>query len=230
MKVYLLFLSVLLYCANAQAQQFDVNLSSETLKAGIGETVQGGLRIRNNDTKALNLIVRKSQSTIGSTQLVQLCLNGNCAEELNLRLEPGQVTSDLLITFDAGLVESISSARYVVVNKNNPTEAIEFDVNFSVEEYAERKSIYDSPFITITDAYPNPAVESAQVDYKIHKMQPSYTVVLRNLLGNVVGDYKLSASETKLKMRTDELNAGIYFFTLYVEGEGVLTRKIMVKK
>jgi Secretion system C-terminal sorting domain len=230
MKVYLLLLSVLLSWANAQAQQFDVILSSETLKAGIGETVQGGLRIRNNDNKALNLLIRKSYSNMGSTQLVQICLNGNCAEELHLRLEAGQSTNDLLITFDAGLAAGISSARYVVINKNNQNEAVEFDVNFSVEEFAERKSIYDSHFITITDAYPNPAIESAQVDYKVHKTQPSYTIILRNLLGNVVGDYQLSALETKLKMRTDDLNAGIYFFTLYVDGEGVLTRKILVKK
>lgn len=230
MKVYPLLLLVILSWANTQAQQFDVNLSSETLKAGIGETIQSGLRIRNNDTKALNLIIRKSQSNMGSTQFVQICLNGNCGEELSLRLEPGQSTSDLLITFDAGLAAGISSARYVVVNKNNHNEAVEFDVNFSVEEFAERKSIYDSHFITLTDAYPNPAVESAQVDYKIHKTQPSYTIILRNLLGNVVGDYRLPTSETKLKMRTDELNAGIYFFTLYIDGEGVLTRKILVKK
>lgn len=230
MKVYLLLLLVLLSWANTQAQQFDVNLSTETLKAGIGETVQSGLRIHNNDNKVLNLIIRKSQSNMGSTQFVQICHNGNCAEELSLRLEPGQSTNDLLITFDAGLVEGISSARYVVINKFNQNEAVEFDVNFSVEEFAERKSIYDSHFITLTDAYPNPAVESAQVDYKIHKSQPSYNIILRNLLGNVVGDYRLAASETKLKMRTDDLNAGIYFFTLYVDGEGVLTRKIMVKK
>lgn len=230
MKVYLLLFSVLLSWVNTQAQQFDVSLASETLKAGIGETVQSGMRIRNNDTKALNLIIRKAHAAMGSTQLVQICLNGNCAEELHLRLEPGQSSLDLLITFDAGLAAGISSARYAVINKNNPGETVEFDINFAVEELAERKSIYDSHFISLTDAYPNPAAESAQVDYKIHKPAPSYKIVLRNLLGNVVGDYLLSASETKLKMRTDDLNAGIYFFSLYIDGEGVLTRKIMVKK
>lgn len=230
MKVYPILLLVLLFWANTQAQQFDVSLASETLKAGIGETIQSGLRIRNNDTKALNLIIRKSQANMGSTQFVQICLNGNCAEELSIRLEAGQSTNDLLITFDAGLAAGISSARYVVFNKTNQAEAMEFDVNFSVEEFAERKSIYDSHAITITDAYPNPAMESAQVDYKIHKALPKYSIILRNLLGNVVGNYPLPASETRLKMRTDDLNAGIYFFTLYVDGEGVLTRKIMVKK
>lgn len=230
MKVYPLIFLVLLSWVTTQAQQFDVSLASETIKAGIGETVQSGLRIRNNDSKALNLIIRKAHSNIGSTQFVQICQNGYCAEELHLKLESGQNINDVLITFDAGLAAGIGSMRYVVINKNNPQEAIEFDVNFSVEEFSERKSIYDSHLITITDAYPNPAVESAQLDYKIHKIQPSFNIILRNLLGNVVGNYQLNAAETKLKMRTDDLNAGIYFFTLYVDGEGVLTRKIMVKK
>jgi hypothetical protein len=80
------------------------------------------------------------------------------------------------------------------------------------------------------DVYPNPAVESAQIDYKIHETKPSYTVVVRNLLGNIVGEYPLDPAEVKLKMRTEDLNAGIYFFSLYIDNESVMTHKMMVKK
>ena len=230
MKVYRILVLVILSWVSTQAQTFDVSLSNENLKASIGETVQNNVRIKNNDSKALNLIIRRSQVSLGSTQKAQLCLHGNCADELTLRLEPGQSTSDLNINFEAGFSAGVSAIRYVVFNKANPTDAYEFDVNFTVEEFAERKSIYDSPNITLTDAYPNPAVESAQLDYKIHRTQPSYTIIVRNLLGNIVGEYRLESSETKLKMRTDDLNAGIYFFTLYIDSDGVLTRKMMVKK
>jgi hypothetical protein len=149
---------------------------------------------------------------------------------VTIKVEPGQTLSDVVVSFYSGLSAGLSTSRYVVFNKNNPAETLEFDLNFSIEEPEERRSIYTSRLITLHDVYPNPAVESAQVDYKIHEAKPTFTIIIRNLLGNIVGKYTLDPSEGKLKMRTEDLNAGIYFFSLYIDNESVMTHKMMVKK
>lgn len=229
MKLWLSLAFALLWTFS-KAQQFDITYTSESVKAHIGETVQNSFRIRNNDTKTLTLIIRKLPSALGSTQRSLLCLNNTCSEELTIKLEPGQTISDLLVSFYTGLSAGLSTSRFIVVNKNNQSETLEFDMNFSIEEYEDRKSIYTSPFITLHDVYPNPAVESAQIDYKIHESKPKYSVIVRNLLGNIVGEYPLNQAESVLKMRTEDLNPGIYFFSLYIDHESVMTHKMMVKK
>ncbi len=234
MKAWLSLALITLLCTPLVAQQFDVNFPSEYIQASIGESKQALLKIRNNDSKALTLIVRKIQSSLGSTQKSYYCLNGICndtkTEEIAIRLEPGQVLTDLYIALDAGLLPAVSSLRYSVYNKANPVESVEFDLNMMVNEITERKSIYDSKFITLHDVYPNPAIETAHIDYKIYQNEPTYSITIRNLLGNVMSRYTLETIDTKLKIRTDDLNTGIYFFTLYIDNEGVMTRKMMVKK
>jgi len=36
--------------------------------------------------------------------------------------------------------------------------------------------------------------------------------------------------ENKIKISTDELPAGVYFYTVYLNNSGVLTRKLVVRK
>lgn len=226
----LLSLACVFIGAYLQAQHFDVLYTTESVKASIGETLQSSLRIKNNDSKTLTLVLRKLPSSLGSTQRSFLCQNGNCHEELVIKVEPGQTTSDLSISFYTGLSAGLNTSRYVVFNKNTPSDAVEFDVNFVVQEPEERKSIYTSRFITLHDVYPNPVIESAEIDYTIHEPKPKYTVIIRNLLGNIVNEYPLDEAENKIKMRTEDLNAGIYFFSLYIDNESVMTHKMMVKK
>jgi hypothetical protein len=234
MKVRLWLLACLLGWVSTRAQQFDVGYNHDILKATIGETVQTPIRIRNNDSKPVTLVIKKLPSELGSTQKSFLCFDKNCTDprndELIIRLEPAQLITDLTLTVEAGLSAGLSTMRYSIVAKNNPSSATDIEFTFSVEDMPERKSIYNSRYITLHDVYPNPAVEVAQIDYKIHELKPRYSVIVRNLLGNIAGEYKLSHDETRLKMRTEELTPGIYFFTLYIDNEGVVTRKMMVKR
>jgi len=234
MKARLLLACFTLFSAASVAQQFDVNLQEEPIRAAIGETIQTQVRLQNNDSKSLTLVVRKIHTNLGSTQKTWYCLGSSCndakADEQVIRLEAYQSLTDFTISLDAGLAAGVSSVRYAVYNKFNLSEVIEFELNFTVEEKETRQSIYNSKFITLHDVYPNPAVETAQIDYKIHRGEPAYSITVRNLLGNIVSNYQLSQGENKLKMRTDDLNTGIYFFTLYIDNEGVMTRKMIVKK
>jgi hypothetical protein len=55
-------------------------------------------------------------------------------------------------------------------------------------------------------------------------------VVIHNILGSQVGHYELPVFETKVKIQADELTSGVYFYTVYLDNIGVLTRKLVVRK
>lgn len=233
MKKFLYGVFILLSTTKTVGQGFEVSGVQENYKGFIGETIKAQLRIKNTTDKPLSLIIRKSNALIGSTQKSYFCIDGNCSEqrtdEYTVRLEPGQVLSSLQIVLEAGLVSGESSVKYIVFNKANTAEFIEFDANFIVEEKPEKQSIYNSKYITLHDVYPNPVVDNAYVDYKIQNDRVKARIVIHNILGNIVGEYNLPLQENKVKMRTEELSSGVYFYTLYIDNEGVLTRKLVVK-
>jgi hypothetical protein len=196
--------------------------------------IKAPIRFKNTSEKPIILIVRKISGEIGSTQRNFLCLDANCLDQRSddqiVRIEVGQTLSSLQVALEAGLVSGHSSVRYIAYNKSNPSQSIEFEVHFDVEEKAEKQSIYTSKVIMLKDVYPNPVVDHALVDYKILNDQIKAKIIIHNILGNSQGEYDLSSSENMLRIPADGLSPGIYFYTLYINNEGVLTRKLIVKK
>jgi hypothetical protein len=147
-----------------------------------------------------------------------------------LKVEPGQSVNNFYIALDAGLNRNESTLRYLAYNKANPNQSMEVELNFEVEEKPDKATIYNSKYITVYDVYPNPAVEEAFVDYDLASDNVNAKILVHNILGNIIGEYALSPLEKKVRIKIEDQSAGIYFYTLYVENEGVMTRKLIVKK
>lgn len=234
MKRLLGFVCLYLTTHGLFAQAFELAPLQENYKGLIGEVIKAPLRFRNISDKPLTLVVRKVNAQIGGTQKNYFCIDNNCidhkTEEYIIRIEPEQSYTLLQIALEAGLAAGVSSVKYVVFNKSNPSETMEMDLTFLVEEKSKKENIYSSRFLTLHDVYPNPVSEYAFVEYTLANDQVKAKIVLHNILGNPIDEYALTPSESKVKMRVDALNAGIYFYTLYVNNDGVVTRKLIVKK
>lgn len=223
----------ILLSINTLGQSFEITGLQENYKGVIGETIKAPLLFHNTSDKTITLIIRKVNAEIGSTQKNYFCLDGNCldqkVEDHIVKIDPGQTLTSLHVALEGGLVSSISSVRYLAYNKSNPTEAMEIDLHFVVDEKPEKESIYASRHIAIQDVYPNPLVDHAYVNYKILNDKIKAKIIVHNILGSAVGEYELPVVESKVKIRGEDLNSGIYFYTLYIDNEGVMTRKLIVK-
>jgi hypothetical protein len=234
MKIVLLVVLVIALNSAAVAQGFEIAGLQDNYKGTIGESIKAPVRLKNTSDKPITLVIRKISSEIGSTQKNYMCIDGNCLdqriEDYLIKLEAGQSLNSFQIVLDAGLVSGESLIRYQVYNRIYPGQPVEFDLNFNVEERPEKEHIYSSRYVTLHDVYPNPVVDQAVVDYKILNDRVKAKLVVHNLLGNKVGEYSLPSFENFVRFKTDELTAGIYFYTLYVDDESVMTRKLIVRK
>ncbi|MEJ1239536.1 T9SS type A sorting domain-containing protein [Chryseolinea sp. T2] len=234
MKIVLLVVMVVVLNTVAFPQGFEITGLQDNYNGTIGETIKAPVRIKNTSDKAITVVIRKISSQIGSTQKNYLCIDGNCldqrVEDYIVKLDAGQSLNTFQIVLDAGLVSGESVVKYQIYNRINPGQPVEFDLNFNVEERPEKENIYSSRFVTLHDVYPNPVVDQAVVDYKILNERIKAKLVVHNLLGNVVGEYSLPSFENLVRVKTDDLAAGIYFYTLYVDDESVMTRKLIVRK
>jgi hypothetical protein len=223
-----------LSAVGASAQSFDIGAFQDVYKGLIGETVKVPVTFTNHSEKPLTLVIRRVSSTLGGTQKNYFCPDDNCldqeVEDVLIRVEPMETISTFQIALDAGLANGISSVKYQVFNRFNPNELFEFDLNFAVEERSVKEDIYSSPHIVLHDVYPNPVVNYAFVNYNITNDAVSAKIIIHNILGTPIDEYNLPAAENRVKIRSESMDAGIYFYTLYLDNEGVMTRKLIVKK
>ncbi len=216
------------------AQNFEIAGLEESYKGSVGEIIQAPLKIKNTFDKPITLVIKRIETQIGSSQKNFFCPDNNCADQrtdsYTVRIEPGETLENFSIGLEAGLTEGFSSVKYQVYNKLNPSEISQFDLTFIVETRREKSHIYSSQIITLHDVYPNPIVTSARIDYNIHQEGAKAKIIVHNILGSPLSVYELLPGLNSVKIEAEALNPGIYFYTLYVNNEGVMTRKLMVKK
>jgi hypothetical protein len=230
----LLVLCVIISSLASQGQTFEVSGAQESIRGIIGETLKAPVIFKNTSDKAIVIVVRKISQQIGTTQKNYFCFDNQCldakVEDYTLRLEPNQVITSLQIALDAGLAHGNSSVKFIAFNKFNSGETYEFDVNYAVEEREEKQIIFSSSDITLKEIYPNPVKDVAFIDYNVLDDRVQAKIIIHNILGNTIEEFPLSADETRVKINVDALTAGIYFYTLYLDNEGVITRKLILKK
>jgi hypothetical protein len=206
----------------------------DNLQTGFSETVRIPIRIKNTSTKSQFYIIRKVSSELSSSQKGYFCLDKNCLEssieEFPKRIEPGETTFTLNYVLESGIQSGQNTIRFQVFVKGNSTEVVDYPVVVNVVEKTQKPAIFQSRDITIQDVYPNPVQDMAYMDYRIHNENVSAKVVIHNILGSPVSEIELSALQDKVKILTDEFVSGIYFYTIYLNNTGVLTRKLIIRK
>jgi hypothetical protein len=206
----------------------------ESYQSGFGQTLRIPIRLKNSTDRAQIFVVRKAQSDLGSNQKGYFCFGEDCSDpsidQVARKLEPGETLPNLYYVVETGLVVSSNSFRFEVFPRGNPAITLEHSFSLSVEEKPAKSLVFQSKDISIHDIYPNPVVDQATIDYRIYNESLKAKVVVHNILGSPVGHYELPVFESKVKIQADELASGVYFYTVYLDNVGVLTRKMVVRK
>jgi hypothetical protein len=234
MKRLTFFGFFLVWGCQAFSQSFELSETAEHYQISPNQILRIPLRLKNTSDKAQIYTVRVTKNDLGDTQKGYFCFGNNCldatVEEFSRRLEPSETLADLSYSFESGMQAMQSAIKIEVFQKGSHTEVVERPVSLVVEEKPGRSFIFQSKEITIQDVYPNPVQDQAIIEYKLHHETSKAKIVLHNVLGKPMGDYELPSTETRVKISADELVPGIYFYTVYLNNSGILTRKLVVRK
>ncbi len=202
----------------------------------IGDEIRTVIRLKNLSENAVHVLVRREEAQIGSSQKTYFCWDGDCEEKsvdrtyISHIIEPGQILESFSSVFETGLNETSSTIKYVFYNRDDPSDLVEVRLTYSVKEKISSGLLYKSNDIQLSDIYPNPVTDIAYVDYHITNEDTEAEIVLHNLLGSLVAKFDLNPVERELKIDTNELKPGVYFYTLYVDKEGKVTKKMLVRR
>jgi hypothetical protein len=218
----------------AQTQSFELIDRQEAYQVPMGESLRIPVKIKNNTSKSQFYIIRKVHDDLGGSQKGYFCLDKNCLEpgieEFSKRVEPGETLYNLVFVMESGIQPGINTIKFQVFARGNPTDVVEYAVNVTVQEKTNKPVIFHSKDITVEDVYPNPVQDIAYIHYRIHNESVSAKVIIHNILGKPLNEIELSPLEDRAKLQTEEFVSGIYFYTVYLDNNGVLTRKLIIRK
>jgi hypothetical protein len=215
------------------AQNFELLDTQENYLSTFNQQVRIPVKIKNSSDKSQFYIVKRTKIEQLETQKSYFCIDNKCLEpdnsEFSKRIEPGE-TINLVYVVETGMLPGQSVFKFEVFPKGSPAEIKEHSVSINVEEKSSRNYIYQSKEISVQEIYPNPLQEIGLIDYKIIDAFIKAKIVFHTILGKAISDYELDPTETRVKIFSEEMNSGVYFYTLYINGSGVATRKIIVRK
>lgn len=119
-----------------------------------------------------------------------------------------------------------SNITYVFYDISNTTDTAYFNINFIINPTGLS---HVSPEIQLSPAYPNPASTDIRLNYKVNKAEGSH-ISIYNMLGSVIKTIELTNNEGKLTLPVNDLREGIYFYSLFSEGQKTATKKFTVSR
>lgn len=209
----------------------ELNVSSE-----VGTNSTTLIKIQNISNQTILLGVKKFNVNIRSSQESKFCINNDCtlsniASENNIiKLLPGEIFNGFSADLESGLVPGNSSVKYLFYNLSDNSDNIEAEINYTINEKLDESILYSSDVVQLSDVFPNPVREKAIFNYTYLNPDKEARIVIHSVLGSVISEFLLSPYESRLSVPVAEYNPGVYFYTLYIDNEGVATKKMVVRK
>jgi Secretion system C-terminal sorting domain len=232
---------IILFGSAASAQSLEIANTEADQQGLIGQDLRTIIKIKNISNEPVYFSISEIKKQIGSSQKSFLCINNECDNgnivnrkgkitDYVRKLMPGETDESIVAVLETGLVRGISSISYRVFNVKNPEDYTDIEMHFEVGEKVVENLLYSSKTVDLTDVYPNPVRETAIFDYVIKNDSKEAKIIIHNVLGSVAGEYKLNPFEQQLKVSVENYNPGVYFYSLYIDNEGVATKKLVVRK
>lgn len=229
-----LMLLILFAGSYASGQSFEVTGVPETVSGHISQTLKIPIKIRNTTEKPQIFIIRLTESDFRATQKGYFCLDGDCHDsqslEISRKIEPNSNLSGLSYVVESGLVGGLNNLSFEILVKGNGSTRQEFPVQLLVDEKGSKNISFKSPQITLHDLYPNPVATIGFMDYELHQEAIKAKIVVHNILGSPVGEQELPYYDNRAKISVEDLAPGVYFYTVYLDNDGIVTKKLIVRR
>ncbi|MCF6352251.1 MAG: T9SS type A sorting domain-containing protein [Cyclobacteriaceae bacterium] len=236
MKTFFYISLFTLVSSFAWSQSLKIVDSNLHVDSEVGTSTSTTIKVQNISNHTIMLGIEKIEENIRSSQLSAFCINNDCSKKnivssnAIIKLLPGQIFEGFSTTLETGLVPGNSSVTFLIYNLSNTNESIEAEINYFIKEKAKEGLLYASDVVELSDVFPNPATEKAIFNYNYLDPEKEAKLVIHSVLGSIISEYKLSPYETRLSIPVISYNPGVYFYTLYIENEGVATKKMVVRK
>lgn len=200
----------------------------------IGSSQRKTVLLQNESNQPKAYMLKAVRGNVGSSQQVNVCLGDQCFDskkelaKIAIKLEPGQIFTDLYLEFEMGIAETRGSFELLFSNPDNIRETFVVEARYEVS--SEGKSEFSHKDIQLGEIYPNPSNRIAQLDYELINPKAKAKISINSFIGNPIAEYELDPNRNSLVINVSDFQPGVYFYTLFVDNKNVVTKKLQVKK
>lgn len=220
----------------SQAQSLRVMNSSNNVFGKIGSDIEAHVSIKNVTLKPIEIIIQRTVNNISNGEESYFCLGKNCffpSTDISTgskTIRPGEIYDGFKSILRAGVGKSNSQITYCFINAADAKDKICTTINYQVEPLESNGLLFFNDDISVSNIYPNPINELALFDFSVKNPSIKPKIILHNVLGSVVGEYALNEYDNKLKIYTQSFNPGVYFYTLSIDNQNLITKKFVIKR
>ena len=196
---------------------------------GYGEFIQH-MQLRNLTSNDMNVIIEKEVIEDLEGTINSFCWGMCYGPDTYVSPEAVTVLANSLNTDDLSFhniyepeIFGYVVVRYYAYDEHNPDERVSIIVKF----HKSGDGVDDNAQFEMSQAYPNPATSTVNFDYSFNG---NLTAVVYNIVGQEVLRKDLNTSNGQMSISVADLNDGIYFCTMLVDGCASATQKFVVKK
>ena len=238
-KTLLTFAAVLFAVISMNAQDLYLSWEGETLGEtitvwGSPDTTEIVLKalVYNNTNERMRIKVRRSYIVTVDSTGDYICWGACYPDFVNetdtVGVPPGLSVDEFSAHYKPQSQIGTAVIEYLFFNDDNEDQ----NVKIIVKYWASPEGIAEDAMIggSISDIYPNPATNVVNIDYKFTPEVDFAEVRIVNLLGAVVKEIIVERDNNKLTMDISDLEGGIYFYSVLINGDIYKTKKLIVQK
>ncbi len=214
----------------SQAQDYTIVNLEKSITVKNQQQIKSTFSLQNYTKSQKTFQISINPDLLKADSKIKICHSGDCNNStLKIVVSPNSRSEDVEIVFQGGLSNYKSSIQIEITDLEN-NNSIYKDVAIQVTDQINEDIFYQKNDIIVNSFFPNPAGEFAIMNYSISPYENDAKIILQNVLGSIIDEYRLDPKENKLRLRTDQLKPGVYFYTLTIRDEGLATRKLIINK
>ena len=197
-------------------------------------TLMCGVWVTNGSASAMRVLCKRTNVSVLAGTENSICWGGSCWPA-NVSMSPratGIAAGATDKTNFAGDYKPHSHCgqsvvRYTFLDSTNVNDSVCFVVNYitcglGVDDQP-------GPGIEISGAYPNPSDKYTFINYTFTEFVANSSVVVIDMMGSEVISIPVPDREGKIRIDTQYLPDGIYFYSFLLNGKPHYTKKLIVR-
>jgi hypothetical protein len=188
--------------------------------------------MKNISTSTQAYKVKRTIKILNSPQKSNFCFAGGCFPDTTnispstLTLNAGVLDNNFSSHVSPNSVAGSSLVYYKFYNIKNANDTVGIFIQSEVWHLGINDLTCSQA--ELGSAYPNPANEKFTVDYTLTGEQTAQLILL-NMLGTKIREEPVTGGNGKIQMNVADLAEGVYFYSLYLNGKSVSTRKLLIR-
>lgn len=157
----------------------------------------------------------------------QICLSGSCElpgiSNKTYTLDVGE-TKSIDIKIITGSILGTGTITVTIEDANNSSDKSSFNLTAITGQSTGVADLNMTSDDALYQNFPNPFSNSTTIKYVLK--DKAGKLLIMNVLGTIIKEYDLQINNNGILNIQNELADGLYFYTLYIEGEPLITRSM----